>query len=50
MKTAFKATFVAGALAVSAAGSAFAIDVTVTFDPGTVGHGCTDGFWTTKRE
>lgn len=50
MKTALKATFVAAALAVSAAGSAFAADVSVTFDPGIVAYGYTDGYWTTKRE
>ena len=50
MKTALKATALAAALAVSTIGSAFAADIAVTFDPGVVAYGYTDGYWTTKRE
>ena len=50
MKTVLKATAVAAALAVSAIGAVSAADIAVTFDPGVVAYGYTDGYWTTKRE
>jgi hypothetical protein len=50
MKTILKSV-AAAALALSViGGSALAADVAVTFDPGIVAYGYTDGYWTTKRE
>ncbi len=44
----------AGALAVAVAGATFAsaqaADTVVTFDPGVVAYGYSDGYWTTKHE
>jgi hypothetical protein len=52
MNRIFKATGLA--LSVIAAGaigaSAYAADVSVTFDPGVVAYGYSDGYWTTRRE
>jgi hypothetical protein len=36
--------------AASIGASAFAADTVITFDPGVVAYGYTDGYWTTKRE
>jgi hypothetical protein len=47
LKVAALALAVMGA---SSFGSAYAADLSVTFDPGVVAYGYTDGYWTTKRE
>lgn len=50
MRTILKATAVAALFATTAFGAAQAADVAVTFDPGVVAYGYTDGYWTTTRE
>jgi len=50
MKTTLKATALSILIAGAALGSAIAADVAVTFDPGVVAYGYSDGYWTTKRE
>jgi hypothetical protein len=49
MKTIVKAAAVAALLGTTAIGAAQA-QVSVTFDPGVVAYGYTDGYWTTKHE
>jgi hypothetical protein len=48
LKTTALAFAVIGAASFGA--SAFAADTVVTFDPGVVAYGYTDGYWTTKHE
>jgi len=50
MNKTFKATVLAAALAGATALSAQAADTVVTFDPGVVAYGYSDGYWTTKHE
>jgi hypothetical protein len=50
MNKTLKATALAFAIAGATALSAQAADTVVTFDPGVVAYGYTDGYWTTKRE
>ena len=50
MKTILKAAAVAALLSTTVIGGALAADVAVTFDPGIVAYGYSDGYWTTKRE
>ena len=52
MTKTLKTTALAIALAGSTAfgmGTAFAVDAVVTFDPGVVQYGYTDGYWTRDR-
>jgi len=49
MKTIVKAAAVAALMATTAIGAAQA-QVSVTFDPGNVAYGYSDGYWTTKHE
>ena len=49
MKSILKAAAIAAILGTTAVG-AYAADVAVTFDPGVVAYGYSDGYWTTKRE
>lgn len=50
MKTILKAAAVAVLLGTTAFGAAKAADIAVTFNPGDVAYGYTDGYWTTKHE
>ena len=50
MKTIVKAAAIAALMGTTAFGVAKAADINVTFDPGTVAYGYSDGYWTTKRE
>lgn len=50
MKTILKAAALAALLGTTALGAAQAADTVVTFDPGIVAYGYSDGYWTTKRE
>ena len=50
MKTIVKAAAIAALMATTAFGAAKAADVNVTFDPGNVAYGYSDGYWTTKHE
>ena len=50
MKYILRAAAVAAIIGTTAFGSAIAADVAVTFDPGIVAYGYSDGYWTTKRE
>ena len=50
MRNIVKATALAALLATTTFGAAQAADVAVTFDPGVVAYGYSDGYWTTKRE
>ena len=50
MKTFLKAPLMAIVAASALGGAALAADVSVTFDPGIVAYGYSDGYWTTKRE
>jgi hypothetical protein len=45
LKNTVLAIALAGSTALGA-GTAFAVDAVVTFDPGTVQYGYTDGYWT----
>ena len=45
-----KATALAFAIMGASVLSTQAADVSVTFDPGVVAYGYSDGYWTTKRE
>ena len=49
MKSILKAAAIAAILGTTAVG-AYAADVAVTFNPGDVAYGYSDGYWTTKRE
>ena len=49
MHKTLKTAAIALAFAFSA-GSAFAADVAVTFDPGVVAYGYTDGYWTREKQ
>ena len=49
MKKTLIALALAGATALGAS-AAFAADVSVTFDPGIVAYGYTDGYWTRTHE
>ena len=52
MTKTLKTTALAIALAGSTVlgmGTAFAVDAVITFDPGTVQYGYTDGYWTRDR-
>ena len=52
MNRTLKATALAFAVigAASFGASSFAADTVITFDPGVVAYGYSDGYWTTKRE
>ena len=50
MKTILKAAAVAALLGTTVFGAAKAADTVVTFDPGVVAYGYSDGYWTNKRE
>jgi hypothetical protein len=50
VKTILKAAALAALLGTTALGAAQAADVAVTFDPGVVAYGYSDGYWTTKHE
>jgi hypothetical protein len=50
MNRTLKATALAFAIAGATALSAHAADTIVTFDPGVVAYGYSDGYWTTKHE
>jgi hypothetical protein len=50
MKTILKAAALAAILGATALGTVQAADVNVTFNPGDVAYGYSDGYWTTKRE
>ena len=50
MNKTLKATVLAFALAGATALSAQAADTIVTFDPGVVAYGYSDGYWTHKHE
>ena len=50
MNRTLKIIVLAGAFAGAAALSAQAADTVITFDPGVVAYGYSDGYWTTKRE
>jgi len=50
MNKTIKATVLASAVIGATAFSAQAADTVVTFDPGIVAYGYSDGYWTTKRE
>jgi len=45
-----KATALAAFLATATFGAAQAADTVVTFNPGIVAYGYSDGYWTTKKE
>ena len=45
MKTIVKAAAIAALMATTAFGAAKAADINVTFDPGTVAYGYSDGYW-----
>jgi len=49
MKSILKAAAIAAILGTTAVG-AYAADVAVTFNPGDVAYGYSDGYWTNKRE
>ena len=46
----FKVAALATAIGVAGIAGAYAADVSVTFDPGNVAYGYSDGYWTTKHE
>jgi hypothetical protein len=50
VKTILKAAAIAALLGTTTFGGAMAADVSVTFDPGIVAYGYSDGYWTTKHE
>jgi opacity protein-like surface antigen len=50
MKNILKAAAIAALLGSAALGTAQAADTVVTFDPGIVAYGYSDGYWTTKKE
>jgi hypothetical protein len=50
MNRTLKATTLAFVIASATALSAQAADVSVTFDPGIVAYGYSDGYWTTRHE
>jgi hypothetical protein len=50
MNRTLKATVLAFALASAAALSAQAADTVITFNPGDVAYGYSDGYWTTRHE
>lgn len=50
MRTIVKATAIAALLGSAAFGVAQAADTVVTFNPGVVAYGYSDGYWTTKHE
>ncbi len=50
MNKTLKATALAIAVVGATAFSAQAADTVVTFDPGVVAYGYSDGYWTTKHE
>ena len=50
LKAVVIALVVAGTSVVGVATTALAVDAVVTFDPGTVQYGYTDGYWTKTKE
>ena len=50
MKTILKTAAIAALLGTTAFGVAQAADIAVTFDPGNVAYGYSDGYWTNKHE
>jgi len=50
VKTMLKATALAAFLATATFGAVQAADTVVTFNPGIVAYGYSDGYWTTKKE